>query len=194
VIYTARYEFEGILLTPGLRDSILDWLEGEHATVGSPDGEHLSVTLTFAAASYQEAIKLGIEMVVPAVNNHRTGVGSGAMPVFGEVMTTEEWDRREGFLPLMSVSEIADEYGITRQGVLKMIDRGWFESARRIGDVTWAIGRDEVMLKKPRSVAEHTEAIRRGAMARSVQRHETDRATPEILRASNAIDAAEDSP
>lgn len=164
--YTATLHYEIGDRSPGYIDHLMGELDGFHPAIGSTQSGYLDVTITFDSEDARAAYKTAFDVITHAVNSHGMNrYGAGAMPNYVEVMTTAEWDAREGFdqVPaLMSVSEIAAEYDRSRQAVLKMIERGWFQSAQRVGE-TWAVARTEVLLKKPRTADEAAAAIAKGS-------------------------------
>jgi hypothetical protein len=153
--YNAHYEFDGENLTEDRAIQIMDDLAGLNPAVGSTPSGRLSVRITFPADDIRGAQKLGLEAVVSAVAGRSIGVHAGSMPIVAEVMTEQEWDAREGHehVPeMMSVTELANEYGVSRQAALKMITGGRFAHITRVGEA-WAVLRSEVLSKRDQYVA-----------------------------------------
>lgn len=126
-------------------DQIDDWMTAlapYHAAMGwHPVRREVDFTLTLPGETLVQALSTAIAVVERTIRR----------PVLSaEVMPTGEFDRRNGFPVLseqMSVSEIAAQYGITRQAVLKMVQARKFATVARVGD-TWAVSRSEVYARQ----------------------------------------------
>lgn len=154
---TAELDVEA---TADTADRIVTELEGFHPAVGVGYGGRAHVTISLQAETLGQAIALAIPYV-----EQQTGTRVLAIE---NAMPSDEFDRRNGLDPvpeLLSVTEIAEEYGISRQAVNGLIERGRFATARRVG-TTWAVSRQEVLATRPRTSDEHAAAIARGAAKR----------------------------
>ena len=109
-------------------DSILDDLAAYHPAVGAGYLGQAEVVITLPAQTLAQATQ-----TASAVLNLLHPIGL-------EVITTESWDRRLGVasMPeLLSVSEVAQRKGISRQAVLQRIVSGTLP-AHRVGK-HWAV-------------------------------------------------------
>lgn len=115
--------------------AILDQFADYHPAVARAESGRAELILTLPAENLQQATTTALALVK----------ATGHRPVRLEVLTTEEFDRRAGLVPipdLVSVTEAAELLGVTRQAVLQRIDAGSLP-AKRIGN-GWAIARDSV--------------------------------------------------
>jgi hypothetical protein len=138
-----------------ITDQILDQLAGFHPAIGAAEHGRVEITISYPADTLRQAVTTGLSVI--------EGAGVPELVAL-EVLPTDDFDERNGLevIPeLMSVTEIAAEYDISRQAVNKRIAAGWFISARQVGD-TWAVARSEVLRKKPRTADDVAAAIARG--------------------------------
>lgn len=155
MLFNVTVDLDEPAFDPDTADKILDALTGFHPAISVHAG-WLSATISLPAESLDQAFRSGVALVERATGHQAIAV---------EVLTSDEFDRRNGLEPvpeLMSVTEIAEEYGITRQAVNGLIERKRFATAQRVGS-TWAVSRQEVLVKKPRTADEHAAAIARGS-------------------------------
>ncbi|WP_087507942.1 helix-turn-helix domain-containing protein [Cellulomonas iranensis] len=113
-------------------DRVLDHLVGFGPVVSR--GMHGGTTLdvTIPAADVRQAVTVALALTADA-----TG---GAQVVGIEVLTTAEFDRRNGLAPvpdLLSVTEAAETLGVSRQAVLQRLELGTLPGTK-VG-TTWAI-------------------------------------------------------
>lgn len=151
IMWTAELQYPlGTEITPEYTSEVVDFLGPSfHPAVAPLAGGHLSVRVTFAAENSDAAWRTAFDVVTAAVNR-RSGVGSGTMPDFVEVMTEKAWDAREGFVhvpDLVSVTEAAELLGVSRQRVLQMVEEGKFSTATKVGSTT-VIARGDVEAKR----------------------------------------------
>ncbi len=128
-------------ITEERASDIIDVLSGYHPAVGRGSRNRPSVTISLPADGLRQAIISGL-----AVIESQTGSEAAVL----EAMTSAEFDIRNGLEPvpdLLSVTQVADELGQTRQAVLKAINSGRFTTSTRVGD-SWAIARSEVERRK----------------------------------------------
>jgi excisionase family DNA binding protein len=123
-------------------DDWMDALAPFHGVVGGrPDRDVVDFTLTLPAENLVQALAAAVSVVERATKRPM---------VAAEVLSTDEFDRRNGFpvqSELMSVAEIAKHLGVTRQAVLKMIHARKFATVSRVGDA-WAVTRAEVYARQ----------------------------------------------
>ncbi len=120
---------------------IVELLAGYHPAVGRGSKNRLTITISLPADGLRQAITSGLAVI----ESH-----TGSSAVMLEAMTSSEFDVRNGLDPvpnLLSVTQVADELGQTRQAVLKAINSGRFTTATKVGD-SWAIARSEVERRK----------------------------------------------
>lgn len=123
-------------------EHIIDALEGYHPAVMHA-GNRATIIMTLPAEDTRQAVRTALAVLQSNVDRELLSL---------EVMTTEDFDRREGFdvVPeLVAVSEAAEILGTSRQAVQQQIDRGRFLTARKVGP-TWVIARAEVEKRRAR--------------------------------------------
>lgn len=121
--YQAEMELSGTTLSDTETDKALDELPGLSAVI-SHDGPHPRVLLTISAESVVQATVLSVAAVERA---------TGRTVVTLEVLPTELWDARQGFVPvppLAGVTEAAEILGVSRQRVLQLVDAGKLPAQR----------------------------------------------------------------
>jgi hypothetical protein len=123
-------------------DDWMDALAPFHGVVaGSDRPDRLEYILSLPAETMVQALAAAVAVVERSTSR----------PVISaEVMPTDEFDVRNGMTPtpeLMSVTEVAKHWGITRQAVLKMIHARKFANVTRVGD-SWALNRAEVYARQ----------------------------------------------
>jgi excisionase family DNA binding protein len=142
VMFNVTLESAGPQPTDDQIDDWMDALAPFHGVVGGTGRtDRMDYTLSLPAESLAQALAAGIAVVERATNRR---------VISAEVMPTDEFDVRNGMTPtseLMSVSEVAEHWGITRQAVLKMIHARKFATVTRVGD-TWALNRSEVYARQ----------------------------------------------
>jgi len=109
-------------------DELLERFAEYHPALGAGPRGEVEIVLTLPAASLAQAVQTASALLAPL------------RPVGLEVITTQAWDARVGIASvpeLLSVSEVAQKQGVSRQAVLQRIDSGTLP-ARRVGSI-WAI-------------------------------------------------------
>ncbi|AEI11801.1 excisionase family DNA-binding protein [Cellulomonas gilvus] len=118
-------------------DQVIAELDGYGPAVSRSWDGRTSIDLTLPATDVRQAVTTTLALVAHA---------AGAVAVTGlEVLTTEALDRRPATKPmpdLLSVTEAAEQLGVSRQAVLQRIEAGKLAAAR-VG-TTWAIPADAV--------------------------------------------------
>jgi excisionase family DNA binding protein len=107
-------------------EKLLEQLDaaGFHPAVGFSPRGWLDAQITFPATSIAQAT-----LTATAVLHDLTGLDA----VAATVMTEEEFDAREGFVPipdLLSVTEVAELLGISRGRVLQLVDARQLEGSK----------------------------------------------------------------
>jgi hypothetical protein len=106
---------------------LLEFFDGYHPAVSAGYRNRPSVTITLPAENLRQALTTAVALVEAA----------GGSPVYVEVMTTDEFDVRAGFVPvpkLTSASDAGEYLGVSRVRVNQMIDEGRFPSAQKVGN------------------------------------------------------------
>jgi hypothetical protein len=164
--FTAHLEYSGVGdITEDRIDGIMTELAPYHVAVGGVaiyGINRLGVTITLPAENAEQATRSAI-----AIAGHAMVANSphGIVLVGVEVLTTADWDKREGWdhVPeLVSVVEAGQLLGRTPQRIRQMIDEGKFQSARRIGSSEksgYAIARSEVDTIRGAAVAVPTDRM-----------------------------------
>lgn len=114
-------------------DDAMTKLEAWHPALSSEHG-HVVATITLPADSLGQAVATALAVVAQ--------VGT---PIAVEALPEEVRDQRQGLAPvpdLLSVTEVAEQLGVTRQRVLAMIDSGKVP-ATRVG-TTYAVQQSAV--------------------------------------------------
>ena len=109
-------------------DDLLERFAEYHLALGAGPRGEAEIVLTLPAASLAQAVQTASALLAPL---HPVGL---------EVITTQAWDARVGIAPvpeLLSVSEVAEKQGVSRQAVLQRIESGKLP-ARRVGSI-WAV-------------------------------------------------------
>ena len=115
-------------LTEQQLDDLIEQFAEYHVAIGSTLTGETELVMTLPADSHAQATKTALAVTAPL------------NVVSLEVMTTKAWLKRSKSQPvpeLLSVSQVAERDGLTRQAVLARIDAGTLP-ARRVGS-TWAI-------------------------------------------------------
>ena len=112
--------------------ALLDALDGYHPALDhdAPKG-HVRAIISLPAETLRQAITTALAVVEAAANGPATAV---------EVLTSDEFDAREGLEPLpelVSVTQAAQQLGVTRQAVLERLERGTLPGSK-VGS-TWVI-------------------------------------------------------
>jgi excisionase family DNA binding protein len=116
-------------------EQLLDVLADYSPAVGRSPFARTEVTITLPATGLRQAVATAVRVLEDAVAPHRL--------LSLEVLTTADFDRRAGLTPvpaLLSVTEAAQELGVSRQAVLQRIESGRLP-ATRVGSA-WAISPD----------------------------------------------------
>lgn len=98
---------------------LLEVLGPFHAAIGMSPRGWLGFRLTVPAEGLRQAALAATALVQAA--------HPGLTPLALEVMPEDEWDLRQGFVPvpeLIGASEAAAMLGVTRQRVVQMVDEG----------------------------------------------------------------------
>ena len=109
-------------------DDLLECFAAYHPALGAGARGEVEIVLTLPATSLAQAVQTASALLAPL------------RPVGLEVITTQAWDARVGIAPvpeLLSVTEVAQKQGVSRQAVLQRIASGMLP-ARRVGSA-WAI-------------------------------------------------------
>ena len=109
-------------------DPILDQFADYGPAINAGATGQAEVVITFPADSLQQAVSTAAALFGPL------------RPVGLEVIPTALWDKRADAVPvpaLLSVSEVADQMGVSRQAVLQRIESGSLP-ATRVG-ATWVV-------------------------------------------------------
>jgi predicted DNA-binding transcriptional regulator AlpA len=129
-------------ITDDQLDDLVDALAHVYA-VPSMLGGRLSVQLTVTCppeAGLVEAHREAVRHVLPAL----AGLGLRAHVVAVEVLTAEEFARRQGLPPrvddVVSTTEAGEMLGVSRQRVLQLAERDDFPEPIRLGqrDLVWS--------------------------------------------------------
>jgi excisionase family DNA binding protein len=123
-------------LTDDQVDAAMARLEQYHPALGGSPRGWQSAIISLPAASLMQATSTALALVEAAF-------GAPALAV--EVMTTAEFDARQGWSPmpdLVSVSEAAELLGVSRQRVLQRIEAKTLPATRVGRD--WVIARSAV--------------------------------------------------
>lgn len=126
---TATLKWPFARLTETRTDSILDALAPYSPAIAADATGLAEVVITFPADNLAQAVRTAVGLLDPL---HPIGL---------EVVLTSLWDKRSEAIPvpdLLSVSEVADRLGVSRQAVLQRIESGSLP-ATRIGNRLWAI-------------------------------------------------------
>ena len=113
-------------------DALLEQLADFHPAVGRSLFGRTEVTITLTTDTVRQAMASGYALLQEAAGDDYV--------ISFEVLPTADFDREHDLQPipeLASVTQAADELGVTRQAVLQRIDSGSLP-ATRIG-TTWAI-------------------------------------------------------
>jgi len=144
--FNIRFEYDNLgNLSDDRLEQIMTQLAMFHPSIGGRPGGGINVRLTFPAESAPQAAQTALAVVGAALS--AGGTHTGPAPIFMEVMTEEEFDRREGWehIPeLVSVAEAAEILHVSPQRIRQMIDEGKFHSVTRIGERSFALARAEV--------------------------------------------------
>lgn len=130
-------------------DELMDQLAPHHGTLGASLLSHLAITISYPAEDLRQALVTGEAIVTRALE----AAGLTCQLTAGEVMTSAEFDQRQGMEPLpelLSVTQAASVMGITGARVRQLLDAGQLVGAK-IG-ATWAV---------PKRVAEARAALGR---------------------------------
>lgn len=120
-------------LTDDTIDAVMARLEQYHPALGTTPRGWQSVIISLPAESLLQATTTAVAVVEAAL---------GALAVSAEVMTSAEFDLRQGWEPvpdLVSVSEAAEILGVSRQRVLQRVEAKTLP-ATRVG-TGWVIPR-----------------------------------------------------
>jgi len=131
-MYNARVEVASRDLTDTTTDTAMDALAAFHPSVWQSDRGWAGATISLPAENLAQASAAALAIVAAAFG--------GSAAIACEVMTEDERDAREGWEAtpeLLSVTEVAEKLGVTRQAVLQRIASGSLP-ARKIGR-EWAI-------------------------------------------------------
>lgn len=129
--YNARIEVAHRNPSDAWYDRVLDALDGYSPAISHSPAGLVEVVITVQANALRVAFVSACALVRDA---------TGMDVVVGEVMPTDEWDRRQGLSPipdLLSVTQAAERLGTSRQAVLQRISTGSLP-AQKVGD-QWAI-------------------------------------------------------
>jgi len=112
-------------------DAVMDALAAFHPSLSESERGWATATITLPGESLAQATVSALAVV---------GQAFGAEPVAAEVMTTAEFDAREGWAAvpeLLSVTQVAERLGVSRQAVLQRIESKSLP-ASRVGR-EWAV-------------------------------------------------------
>lgn len=106
--------------TEALEDALLETLGALHPALGVSQWQHARATVTVDASTLAEALATAVA-AAQAVD--------GVEVLTAEVMPTELFDiRLGGEGDLLSVTEVAEHFGVTRQAILDRVKRGTLPS------------------------------------------------------------------
>lgn len=111
-------------------DQLMDALDGYHPALSDGPKGHARAIISFPAENLRQAISTALAVI--------EDVGGPATAV--AVMTSAEFDARTGLGPLpelVSVTEAAQQLGVSRQAVLERLERGTL-TGKKVG-TTWVI-------------------------------------------------------
>lgn len=129
--YTAIVELDGAPHTEDEIDALMDRLSAFHVTVGESIRRNPQITLTIDGATLAAASQAAHSLIESA---------DSRVIASSQIMFTHDFDKTGGVLevpPLLSVSEVAERLGITRQAVMKRITTGSLP-ATKIGNA-WVV-------------------------------------------------------
>lgn len=112
-------------------NELVDHLAAYHPATGRTPQGRVEVWITLPAVTLTEAVRLGLLLV---------GAVSRTTLVAVEAMTTAEFDRRlgqESMPALVSVTEAAEQLGVSRQAVQQRLDAGTLPG-QKVGK-TWVV-------------------------------------------------------
>lgn len=124
--YQIDAELTGKPLTDTEVDHALDGLPGMSAVI-SDSHAHPDILLTISADDVVQATALAVAVIERATARTVTAV---------QVMPTEVWDARQGFVPvpeLIGATDAAALLGVSRQRIAQLVDEGKLP-ARRAGN------------------------------------------------------------
>jgi len=110
-------------ITDDMIDQVMDALTAWHPSIGTGPTGALEATMTVPAEHLSQAVAGGLAAIVAA----------GLSPVTVTAMPESVRDAREGWAPipdLLSVTEAADELGLTRQRILQLISNAELPATR----------------------------------------------------------------
>lgn len=131
--YQMDVELSGKPLTTTEADHALDELPGLSAVISSDQGRP-DVLLTLTADSVVQATALGVAAIERATSRTVTSC---------TVIPTDEWDRRQGFIPLpelIGATEAAAILGLSRQRIAQLVDEGKLPGRRAGNALVFARG------------------------------------------------------
>lgn len=120
--YSAHIELNARDLTATNAESLLEALAAYSPAVGNSPRGWIDAQITVPADNLAQATQTAIAVVTQA---------TGHEPLHVEVMTEQEFDKRQGFesLPeLIGATDAAAMLGVSRQYVLQLIDKGELQS------------------------------------------------------------------
>ncbi|HEY8589580.1 MAG TPA: helix-turn-helix domain-containing protein [Naasia sp.] len=147
-MYSVHVELDRRDPTPEYLEQLLELTQHLHAAVGTSPRGWVDAQISLPAESLQQATLMAVATLQQL---------AGATAIAVEVMTEKEFDARQGFATvpdLLSVSEVAEILGVTRQRVHQLIDERVFPSATKVGTGT-VIARSDVFGKIRSAVYSH---------------------------------------
>lgn len=121
--YQVTIDLPGPPLTDDEADRALDALAEHHAVIGYENGSP-SILITVPADTLRQALTTGLALAGQASDRDPLGISA---------LLEQEWDRREGFVPvpdLIGATEAAQLLGVSRQRIAQMVDEGKLPATR----------------------------------------------------------------
>jgi excisionase family DNA binding protein len=121
--YQVTIDLPGPPLTDDEADRAIEALAEHHPAIGNEHGGP-SILITVPADSLRQAVATGLALAAAASDREPLGIAA---------LAEQEWDRREGFVPvpeLVGATEAAQILGVSRQRIAQMVDEGKLPATR----------------------------------------------------------------
>lgn len=148
--YNATIELgrRGEQVTDDQVDELMEMLKAYHVAVGTSARGWLEVVVTLPADDLEQATTTAIRVVGHAAR-------AGDEPISAQVLTTQEYDARAGFVPvpeMMSTTEVAEQLGVSRQRVLQLAHGGQLQATKSGRDYSFPRTAVEAFAARDRKV------------------------------------------